>query len=304
MKFRHEHVLAMGVALLILVGLMLFAAGNANAALLSTNVLSAWDYSTFKYENGNARIIFDGDWVPFMHQIDFNTNTSTNQFPRDYSPLDTVLQYQACTPLSPTSSIYAGIDEISLYHTDNAPAGAPGFQSTQNWQLVKCDRDNDGDYDVDDLSVFPETSVVPAPAPACSFTMLYQDVVVGCTTGNCQDEIYSAFMLNCDLNCDQDLAVGGDDPAGEMAIPGGGWCVYWEAQKPTCGALTWGGNFQARLSGIAGGGDKTINFSIDCPTAVEVSSFGVTSSSPIMLGVLALGFGGVALLYWHSRRKS
>lgn len=277
--------------LLISLGLLVVLAGSVYAALLSTNVLSAWDWTTFRFENGNLRIIFDGDWEPFVHQLDFNTNTSTNQFPRDYPPLGSAPVYWAC-PTPPTSTIYAGIDEISLYHTDNAPVGGQGFQATRNWGLVYCDRDGDGDYDNDDLSIFPPTAWTPAPE--CYFNVLYSDIVVPCSTGNCQDEIYSAFYINCDQDCDQVV----DQP-----IPGGGYCLYWEAQKPDCSPPAWSGNFQARLSGIAGGGDKTINFSIDCPTAVGVNSFGASMALPALAVVLPVGAGGAGLLVWRARRR-
>ena len=84
----------------------------------------------------------------------------------------------------------------------------------------------------------------------------------------------------------------------------GGYCLYWEAQKPDCNTPpNWSGNFQARLSGIAGGGDKTINFSIDCPTAVGVSSFGASMALPALAVVLPVGVGGAGLLVWRARRR-
>jgi hypothetical protein len=285
---RHEHVIAMFVAMFILVGLMLFVTDNARASIYSNDPLHAWDYVSGKYEPGNAHIQFDESWEPFVHQF----TKDSWIWPDDYGYPHGL--YDPCYPTTPTSTSWGGVAEITLYHTDNNPAGAPGFQQTQNWKLVYCDKDGDGTgLDNDDLATVGGWVEVPT----CTLRILNQDYVTGLGCGgNCQDELYTTVVVNCDLNCDDDV----DDP-GE-GWPAGGLCIYWEGQTPSTTVPMWGGNFQARIS--AGGGDKTVNFDIDAQTDVTLASFTAHSAAgPYVAVLLGVGVGGVALLYWRSRRR-
>ena len=181
--------------------------------------------------------------------------------------------------------------QMGLYHTDNAPLGAPGFQASRFWELIQCDRDGDGagiEGGHGDLWAQPfdgRTVIDTASGGNGHITLVSQDVVTSCTTGNCQDEIVTTLRVNLDLNCDGviDANIPDLNPNDSKGV---GICFYAEALKPFTVPDPWAGNIQARIS--AGGGDKTVNFNPLTATHAVISSF------------KAYADGGHALLEWKT----
>jgi hypothetical protein len=238
-------VILIGLSLLLLTGL-LWAANVAQAQLKATAVVYAWDQAANKFQNSNVVVAFDGGWVSFLHELNFDGT----KYP------------DACGP--GTSTEWAGVMEYGLYHEDNAPAGAAGFVESNAWQLVWCDRNGDGVFNKADLSVYPQNRKTQYNSD--SFLVVTKDVTTTCTSGNCATEIVTTIFVNIDRDCD---GVPNSD------IPPGGLCFYAEAKTPKTGTPFWSGPLQARIS--AGGGDKTVNFKpLEVPTAVTLASFAAT----------------------------
>ena len=97
-----------------------------------------------------------------------------------------------------------------LYHEDNDTVpGAPGFQESQKWSLISCDRDGDGDFDNADLTsppspydrreIFAECNSAGSVCYVDEATE--KDVVTTCTTGNCLTEIVTTIRVNLDQDC-------------------------------------------------------------------------------------------------------
>jgi hypothetical protein len=248
------------VIVLALIGLI-SSAGVVRAELTATGVVWAWDIAQNKYQNSNVIINwYDGSWVPFWHAMTFDA------FPWLGDP----------NPCTPGTTTWAGLMYYGVYHEDNAPAGAPGFRQTRNWSLVDCSRDGDQDFDNADLARTPPDyrlilaecrySLDPLHDPHC--TLVTEDVVTPCTTGNCATEIITTFMINLDTDCDGNLDAGYDIWSGNALRV----CFFAEAQVPTwpTGGPMWGGPLQGRISTV--GGDKTVNFSPQ-PLSVELAAF-------------------------------
>jgi hypothetical protein len=223
---------------------------SAQATLKATNVAYAWDRASNRYQNGNVTIYWDGGWVPFLHQLDFDKNL--------YFPA-------ACGGGSTT---YAGKMDFGLYHTDNAPAGASGFLETRRWQLVNCDLNGDGRFNNTDLTVLANPD--PLQPAYGSFSEAldptpYKDIVTNCTSGNCTNEIVTTLEVNLDKTCN-----GSKDSNYPTDV-----CFFAEARVPEKGVAPygnppyWGGNLQARIS-VLNGGEKTVNFNPTGPTAITL----------------------------------
>ena len=270
--------LSMRVVLaLVMVGLLVIPVA-VQADLKITAVVYAWDLVAASFQNGNIITTWDGTWVPFLHELNFDKDPFVD-------------------PLScgtGTSSTLAGNMYYGLYHVDNAPVGAPGFQETHTWSLISCDRDGDGDFDGNDLSLpLTGTGDLP-PAPVyergevfaeCTDTgdtcrTLAQDEVVDCTTGNCQSEIVTTIQVNLDSDCDGEVDPGFPvDAKGDPDMV----CFYAEARTPTLteqDGNVWSNPLQARIStGLTeSAGDKTVTFAFD-PTAVDLAAFEATPQS-------------------------
>ena len=271
------------LAIALMVGaIALLTLGVANAALITTNVLRSWDDAANRYENGNLTMVLNNDPQPFYTQLDFDTN----------------LHADACGV--GTSSRWAGDAVIGLYHTDNNPLGAEGFQSSGHWELVKCSTFIDNKYPAPE-DVLAEC-VVGDPGSAADkgcVLMGAPDNVVACTTGNCLNEIETKFHVNIDPGDGVDPATACD---GTIDAPFAGiWsanptsnnlCLYWDAEKPSASGPLWGGNVQVRY-GTGVGGDKTINFNnLLVPTAVNISSLKAT----VATDGSALAWAGAMLL--------
>ena len=255
-----KKIVVRGILALILIGLLL-APISVQADLKATNVVYAWDYVALKYQNSNVIIPFDGGWVPFWHELDFDNDPWAD----------------ACGP--GTSTPWAGVMYYGLYSRDNNPLNAPGFQETRNWELVDCDRTGDGAFNNADLALSPpesRTTIASCTSGGTNCNLLSQDVVTACTSGNCADEIVTTFFINLDANCDGAL----DSP-----LPTANLCFYAEARTPPpppppAGLPFWAGPLQARISTV--GGDKTVNFN-PAPMAIDLASF---AAAPQGNGVL------------------
>lgn len=197
------------ILLLALAGLLL-APVAVHAELKANSAVYAWDVTAKSYQNSNVIVYWDGRWIPFIHNLGWDRDGF------DTSP------YGGCgiTP-------YAGIMEFGLYHTDNAPAGALGFQDMANWKLVDCDRDGD------DLAAQPPQGFVLYQ----DLNPLTQDQVVPCGTGNCHEEIVTTLYINLDTNCDGAIDAGVSTHV----------CFYAEARTPLEQEVTWEQILQARV---------------------------------------------------------
>jgi len=256
--------------LTLIVALMLVAsfglAGGAYAQIKLVAPLNAWDRDSGKWENGNVQLWSDPDvWVPFHEELNFdNADFDTAGYTGGCVGPDTL------TPL-------AGELEIGLYHTDNSPAGAPGFQATRNWMLLDCTLVEAASDPISNPFPYPPSSPLNA---VLTQTGGPDAVEAGNCGGNCTDEIVNRFFISLDSDCD------GASNAGLPARV----CLYWEAQPPGFATPVWGGNVQARISSIVGGasvGDKTLNFSIFGPTVVAMRSFAASSAAPAGLAIVA-----------------
>jgi hypothetical protein len=227
-------------------------------------------------------IPWDGTWIPFLHELNFDTDLWT------VGPNPGVPDYPtaACLANGGTTR-WAGYMYYGLYHEDNAPDGALGFQESRQWSLISCDRDGDLDFDNADLvastlSPTPYTRRLVYAECNSSGTYCYvdpteQDVVTDCTSGNCKTEIVTTIRVNLDQDCDGtvDSLFPTNPRTGEPEM----LCFYAEARTPTVadqGGLLWSNPLQARISTV--GGEKTVNFAF-APTAVELAAFDAAAQS-------------------------
>ena len=129
---RKSKVLRWGLLGLIAFALLfVFSAQSAMAEIKSTDAFYVWDRDTDKFVNSNAGLWLDPTWwVPLFHQIDFDK--------KDY-------------PAACGDTPWAGELTMGLGYEDTT--GGAGFQQSQNWTLVHCDRTGDGNFDGDDLSM-------------------------------------------------------------------------------------------------------------------------------------------------------
>jgi hypothetical protein len=242
--------LAMRLTLaLVLLGVLL-APMIAHADLKGLAVVYAWDIAALQYQNSNIVILFDGEWVPFFHELNFDNDEWIG----------------ACE--GGGSTTWAGNMYYGVYHEDNAPLGAEGFRMTQHWELADCDRDGDDDFDNRDLAYMPamsRTTLYPCMEGSEYCDLIEQDAVTDCTSGHCLTEIVTTFFVNLDPNC---------DGTPDFEIPPAGVCFYAEAQtpRPGPGDLFWSGPLMGRISTV--GGDKTVSFSPQAePTAIDLARF-------------------------------
>jgi hypothetical protein len=272
---------------LVVLGLLLSTIGVASAALQTTNVLQAWDYGTTpqKYTNGNQVLELNSEPESFYTRLDFDNKPHAD----------------ACG-VGSADTTWAGDAFIDLYHTDNNPEGAQGFQSTGNWQIVKCSAFGAEPNDTTRLPAAGDVlaQCVPGnPGDGACVLKGPQDVVTACSSGNCQDTIVTNFHINTDLNCD-----GTQDEPFASVWQTGDLCLYWEAQKPA--QPGWKGNFQVRY-GASSGGDKTLNFSdtMLSANAVNISSLRAFADvDRVSLATLAGGMLLVATGLFIWRRNS
>jgi len=232
---------------------LFFVVGAASAQLKANAVFYAWDAAKNEYLNSEVKIYWDGGWVPFLHELGF----------------DREAVYPPVCGVNGDGTVWVGTMDFGLYHTDNAPAGAKGFLETRNWKLVDCDRNGDGSFTAADrIGVSGGFTETLALSPTS------QDVVSACSTGNCAKEIITTLEINLDTDCD------GNKDANLPEFV----CFYAEAQVPDMSYTPmWGGPLQARIT--AGGGDKTVSFSPEVPTALTLLNYGPESEQGYSLMV-------------------
>jgi hypothetical protein len=252
--------------LAVVLAVLLLVPNPAQAGLKTTHWVDAWDYTKGQYAHSLINVAFNGTWVPFIHQKDWDTILVT-----------TTVGPPACQI---TGTQYAGTMYYTLGHTDTN--GAMGWRETNHWRLIDCDLNQDGSvYDKDDKVIFPGNGTNnPPPYPGLDLApcspgdpicdLVSQDVVQACSQGTCAYEIQTTFFLNLDPDCDgtPDILPADGDPSSV--------CFYAEALTPklTATDIVWGGNLQTRIT--EAGGDKTVNFHVeDWPTAVELAAFDV-----------------------------
>jgi hypothetical protein len=282
-----------GIPLLAAAMLMVLAAGIAHADLKAVHWVDGWDEASNQYAHSLNEVTFDGQWVPFLHELDFDNDL--------YAQTNPAYPEYACPSFPTRTTKWAGVMEFGLYNVDNSPDGAPGWQESRDWQLVACDRNGDGSFNNKDLSVQPMDYVVPYTG--ATLTVITKDLQVGCTTGNCKYEIVTTIFINVDSDCDGN--INGD-------IPAGGLCFYAEGETPyiEVGApLLWGGNIQTRIS--TGGGEKTVNYHVngaEPATAITLSSLSARAvdQSPMAVALPAmsvlLGAPALGAVTWQVRR--
>ena len=258
-----------GLLVVVFVGLVMVT-DTAQAGLKTTHWVDAWDYSSNPpaYAHSLINIAFNGSWVPFLHQKDWDTIVVTDS-------TGSLLTDPACVV---TGTRYAGIMYYTLGYTDTT--GERGFQETAQWRLIDCDLNGDGKFDNADQRIFPTNGTNNPPPyppkelrpcvpddPVCN--LISQDVQQACTNNTCAVEIQTTFFLNLDTNCDgtPDILPANSDPSFV--------CFYAEARTPRLAPTEsrWQGNLQTRIT--EAGGDKTVNFHVmDYPTAIDLASFG------------------------------
>jgi hypothetical protein len=271
--------------LMAIVLLFAFGTQNAKADIKAVEPFYAWDRGTDQFKNSNLELWRDPDWwIPMIHHLDSDNDDYAN----------------ACG--SGTTTDFAGTLTMGLGNIDTT--GGDGFQASRNWTIVQCDRTGDGLYNNDDLRAplnegaplygFTEWSGVNA----ATFYLISQDIPTQCTTNTCAYELLTSMFINLDPDC--------DNSPGDNAnpIPAGGLCFYAEAQPPAADSVPWAGNLQARIN--AGGGDKTVNFNVAGPTAVELVSIEANTNYAVPFALLAgalilLFSGGAILAYKRSR---
>ena len=271
------------VVALVMVGLLVIPIA-VQADLKATAVVYAWDIVANKFQNSNIIIAWDGSWVPFLHELNFDTDNWAGDDP-------VLCEYDPANPET-TGTRWAGNMYYTLYHVDNAPDGAPGFQESRLWSLISCDRNGDGSFDGDDLVAPPppndrgewrgqQDPLLPepwGPYAECNASGDFcyvdetneKDVEVDCTSGHCKTEIVTTIRVNLDQDCDGDV----DQELLDMGltVDGNGHpemlCFYAEARTPTPDQVAaegmWGQTLQARIETV--GGEKTVSFAVDEPT--------------------------------------
>jgi hypothetical protein len=247
---------------------------------VGTNIY-AWDVSFLGYQNSNVVIRWDGAWVPFLHNLNVIVPSGGSFSEDPYTPT------LSCDGNSSTK--WAGLMEYGVAHTDNAPLGAPGFTTTRWWSYADCDRDGDGDWDVQDRRWTGYFGEVPPNAHAPIFDANFPDPptythelwlgfmdvltineAVSCTTGNCLDELVTTLEVNLDQDCDGNIDAQFLPPTSSGVI-----CFYAEAKTPIEEIPTWQQTLQARVG--SAGGDRTVSFAPRGPTGVDMGPVRATA---------------------------
>ncbi len=272
---------------LVLVGLLVIPV-VVQADLKVTNAAYAWDGVADKFQNSNVVIPWgDGTWIPFLHRLNFDG---------DMWP-------EATLDCPAGTTEWAGVFYYGLYHEDtggdadpdNPPEGPAGWQESQLWSLIDCDRDPDDKWLPGDLSdvmspyergtVYADCLPSDQGGTYCVVEENEQDQPVWCGLGNCSWEIVTTVRVNLDLDCDHAI----DQPLLDLGLSPDLVCFYAQARVPTADKVDewgmWTIPLQARISSglIETAGDKTVSFSFYDPTAVELASF---DAAPQENGVL------------------
>ena len=317
----------LGIPLLIAIG-MLLTAVVVYADMKMINAVDAWDFEANPVPHFTHSLqpmaIDCVTWIPFWYEFSWDNDVyptpkdQTAYYPAAVDRLELYPQ-DACpsVPYSTTTGYgdttpWASTFEYAVYHQDNPPGSGYGFMTTANWELVYCDRDDDGDFDSIDLSTTPpryRKTIIDDPGDMDDgFAVLAQNVITDTEcVGNCLTELITTLFVNLDTDCDGDIT---DEPQEEgdiyHAYLNGGVCFFAEALVPCPTDPLWDGNVQARVSRL--GGEVTINFHQDEEaTPVELSSLTArwaesNSQSVILAAAIGLvGIGVLSALVWRLR---
>ena len=313
----------LGIPLLVATGLLLTASVIYADMKMNTPV-RAWDATAAQFTNSLQPMPVDCvTWIPFWYRFNWDndvfptdtdltaryyTTTGTIPYPTDACPND---DYDPVTGYG-DSTKWASVFEYAVYH-DNPEVGLGyGFITTQNWELVECDRDGDDVWEAtgpgNDMVFVPadyRNTIIDDPGSMdAGFAVLAQNVITGAeSVGNAESELITTLFVNLDTNCDGTI----DEPFATYINQQGYVCFYAEALVPCPDDPLWGtGNIQARVSRL--GGEVTISFhQVLDTTPVEISSFTARwyeDRSPLlMLGAVAAVLGGAAVgaLVWRTR---
>ena len=267
---------------LVMVGLLVVPVA-VHAELKATATPFAWDFVRHGFRNSEVLIPWDGTWIPFMEQLPFDDKVFEGvEHPTDPTQMVHACNYDPATGTGGT--VWAGAMVYGLAHEDTAPEGeigATGFTRSRDWSLVSCDRDGDGNgFTLTDRDDPSDPYYVRSTLDLCETSDGYceviggTDVVKNCTTGNCRTEIVTTLLINLDQDCDGELD---DDPNIPLDTRGNLMlCFYAEGQTPfsteqDLSPYSWTLPLQARLGPV--GGDKTVNFKVEQPTAVDLAAF-------------------------------
>jgi len=251
----------MRVVLALVVLALLLIPVAVQADLKIVRAVDAWDFPQARWENGNVVIPWDGGRVPFVPELNFDSQILEDPAVCGYDP-----------NITDSGTEWAGTFYYGLYHVDNAPLGAPGFQESRQWSLVDCAM-----YDTTDPFDRASYFITECEPPDgtndwCVVELADQDVEVACSTGNCEWEIVTTVKVNLDLDCNHVI-----DP-GLGAVPPA-LCFYAQARTPTPDQVAaegmWAQTLQARVSQgqEEATGDRTVSFDHTGVTAVELAAF-------------------------------
>ncbi len=293
----------LGIPLLVAAGLMLAAAGIAQAQLKATAEVDAWDWESNPpmYSHSLVALYRNSAWMPFWHELNFDG------FGFDWQnyPWPVGESYPGGCTL-PDQTPWEGVMDYALYHEDTAADNyAYGFQETRFWELAHCDRDYDNDFDNDDKKYRPPYArdTISDTTAGTAIVLMAQDVVTtGLCGGNCSTEIVTTLFVSLDTDCDgvvdADLRGRGYDDSNPNKV-WTGVCFFAEAKAPPPDQPWWQGNPQARIT--AGGGQKTVNFRVleGTPTLIELASFSarrLEADPQRVISWATMGVLGVVLL--------
>ena len=296
---RRQSAVARGILALVLVGLLAVPIA-VQAELKATELAYTWDISAenWSWEWGHATVMFDGGWIPLLHQVRFDDLEE-----RDLEPGEPDICGDGITHL------YSGWIEYGLPHLDTDPEDALGFLSSDrnpdpevtDWVLIDCDLNLNTIWDRDDLTVPPEnlTSTLTTcdvwdeeeedqlcwlpPYDEDEENPEYPDYIgqtwhdlemnpPSATSGHVKTELSTMLIINLDTDCDGDLDT--DDAEGALDLKAvaesTGLCVFFWVETPfyEVGQDEWSFPLPVRITDADGA--KTLMLS---PTAVELASF-------------------------------
>ena len=261
---------------------VLFVLSNSAFADVNGNnsIFYGWDEPAMGFENGNVKILGDGSWTQVFAGLAFNDAL--------VDPL--TAGGPACTNVNNTSTKWAGTLKLGMMNVDTGlgPGDTNGFTETQNWELISCDRDGDGDSDGGDLDHSPpyDRDIIATTDDPTNgleinpgyIALVTKDEQVACASNGCEYHIITTLFVTLDADCD-----GSIDPIIDTPTPGKDVCFYAEAKKPSAEWLpAWKGPIQAAIEGGTGSstGQKTVNYSSEeAPTIATIGNVEVIELS-------------------------
>ena len=255
-----------GVLALVMVGLLAVPIA-VQAELKATSLAYTWDVGAEEWEWGHATIEWNGSWIPLLQEVYFD---HLDRPPEPGEP-------QICADPTKTTQ-YAGWIEYGLPYLDTEPLDARGFQASDEWFLVDCDLNRDGNWDRDDLLVAPEDVPEENILAECTeggtnCNILYQDDVQAsgsATAEHCTSELATMLLISVDTDCDGEV----DEDAVHF-MEAAALCVYSWALTPEYedGEDFWTFPLPVRITDADGAKTLMLYPGPSSPTAVELASF-------------------------------